>query len=67
MRLKGQDLKEIRESSRVVSVTAETDVLVLDGRCVAGDKMSHAVTCQMMCCAVTFKDIAIYLKVRRSC
>ena len=31
----------------------KVDNLLVAGRCVAGDKMSHAATRQMICCTVT--------------
>jgi len=31
----------------------KVDNLLVAGRCVAGDRISHAATRQMMCCAVT--------------
>ena len=34
-------------------VPQKTDNLLVAGRCVAGDKISHAATRQMMCCTVT--------------
>jgi hypothetical protein len=33
--------------------------LLVSGRCVAGDKISHAATRQMMCCAVTGQGAGI--------
>jgi len=33
--------------------------LLVSGRCVAGDKVSHAATRQMMCCAVTGQGAGI--------
>ena len=36
-----------------VLVPRETDNLLVAGRCVAGDKLSHAATRNQMCCAVT--------------
>ena len=47
------------------------DNLLVAGRCVAGDKMSHAATRQMMCCTVTGQGAgvaaALSLKDRVSC
>jgi predicted GNAT family acetyltransferase len=34
-------------------VPREVDNLLVAGRCVAGDRVSHSATRQMMCCAVT--------------
>jgi len=36
-----------------ITVPKEIDNLLVAGRCVAGDKTSHAATRQMMCCTVT--------------
>ena len=36
-----------------ITVPQEVDNLLVAGRCVAGDQISHAATRQMMCCAVT--------------
>jgi hypothetical protein len=36
-----------------VTIPGEVDNLLVAGRCVAGDKVSHSATRQMMCCAVT--------------
>jgi len=36
-----------------IMVPREVENLLVAGRCVAGDKLSHAATRQMMCCAVT--------------
>ena len=36
-----------------ITVPKKVENLLVAGRCVAGDKMSHAATRQMMCCAVT--------------
>ncbi len=36
-----------------ITVPQEVDNLLVAGRCVAGDQLSHAATRQMMCCAVT--------------
>jgi len=51
-------MNQIEEPSRMLPVLAETDVLVA-GRCVAGDKISHAATRQMMCCTVTGQGAGI--------
>ena len=36
-----------------ITVPRKVENLLVAGRCVAGDRMSHAATRQMMCCAVT--------------
>lgn len=36
-----------------ITVPKKVENLLVAGRCVAGDKMSHAATRQMMCCSVT--------------
>ncbi len=36
-----------------ILIPQKVENLLVAGRCVAGDKMSHAATRQMMCCAVT--------------
>jgi len=36
-----------------ILIAQKVENLLVAGRCVAGDKMSHAATRQMMCCAVT--------------
>jgi len=36
-----------------ILVPREVDNLLVAGRCVAGDKVSHAATRNQMCCAVT--------------
>ena len=36
-----------------ILVPQEVDNLLVAGRCVAGDKVSHAATRNQMCCAVT--------------
>jgi hypothetical protein len=36
-----------------ITVPLKVDNLLVAGRCVAGDQLSHAATRQMMCCAVT--------------
>ena len=36
-----------------IMVPLEVENLLVAGRCVAGDKISHAATRQMMCCSVT--------------
>jgi len=36
-----------------ITVPQKVENLLVSGRCVAGDRMSHAATRQMMCCAVT--------------
>lgn len=49
----------------------KVDNLLVAGRCVAGDKVSHAATRQMMCCAVTGQGAgvaaAVSLKDKVSC
>ena len=36
-----------------ITLPQKVENLLVAGRCVAGDKVSHAATRQMMCCAVT--------------
>jgi hypothetical protein len=36
-----------------ITLPGKVENLLVAGRCVAGDKMSHATTRQMMCCTVT--------------
>jgi hypothetical protein len=36
-----------------ITIPQKVENLLVAGRCVAGDKVSHAATRQMMCCAVT--------------
>ncbi len=36
-----------------ITLPQQVDNLMVAGRCVAGDKVSHAATRQMMCCTVT--------------
>jgi hypothetical protein len=36
-----------------ITVPQKVENLLVAGRCVAGDKISHAATRSMMCCAVT--------------
>jgi hypothetical protein len=36
-----------------ITLPKKVENLLVAGRCVAGDKISHAATRQMMCCSVT--------------
>jgi hypothetical protein len=42
-----------------VTVPKKVENLLVAGRCVAGDRVSHAATRQMMCCAVTGQGAGI--------
>jgi hypothetical protein len=54
-----------------ITVPQKVENLLVAGRCVAGDKVSHAATRQMMCCAVTGQGAgvaaAVSLKERVTC
>jgi hypothetical protein len=54
-----------------ITVPQKVENLLVAGRCVAGDKVSHAATRQMMCCAVTGQGAgvaaAVSLKERATC
>ncbi len=54
-----------------IMIPKKVENLLIAGRCVAGDKISHAATRQMMCCAVTGQGAgvaaAISLKENRTC
>ena len=54
-----------------IMVPEKVDNLLVAGRCVAGDKVSHAATRQMMCCAVTGQGAgvaaAVSVKDKSSC
>jgi hypothetical protein len=43
----------------VITVPQEVDNLLVAGRCVAGDQISHAVTRQMICCTVTVQGAGV--------
>ena len=42
-----------------ITVPRKVENLLVAGRCVAGDRMSHAATRQMMCCAVTGQGVGV--------
>jgi hypothetical protein len=54
-----------------ITVPQKVENLLVAGRCVAGDKVSHAATRQMMCCTVTGQSAgvaaAVSLKERVTC
>ncbi|MCP4627194.1 MAG: FAD-dependent oxidoreductase [bacterium] len=54
-----------------IMVPQKVENLLVSGRCVAGDKISHAATRQMMCCAVTGQGAgvaaAVSVKDNRTC
>ena len=54
-----------------IMVPQKVENLLVAGRCVAGDKISHAATRQMMCCTVTGQGAgvaaAVSVKDRRTC
>lgn len=52
-----------------IMVPQKVDNLLVAGRCVAGDRTSHAATRQMMCCALTGQGagVAAALAVRTGC
>ncbi|MCP4752636.1 MAG: FAD-dependent oxidoreductase [Proteobacteria bacterium] len=42
-----------------ITLPKKVENLLVAGRCVAGDKISHAATRQMMCCAVTGQGVGV--------
>jgi hypothetical protein len=54
-----------------ITVPQKIDNLLVAGRCVAGDQISHAATRQMMCCAVTGQGAgvasAVSIKNKKTC
>jgi hypothetical protein len=54
-----------------ITVPQKVENLLVAGRCVSGDKVSHAATRQMMCCTVTGQGAgvaaAVSLKERTTC
>lgn len=42
-----------------ITLPQKIENLLVAGRCVAGDKMSHAATRQMMCCTVTGQGVGV--------
>lgn len=52
-----------------IMVPQQVDNLLIAGRCVAGDRVSHSATRQMMCCAVTGQGagVAAAVALKNSC
>ena len=49
----GHDRHQVLPRSLGIAPPQKVENLLVAGRCVAGDKVSHAATRQMMCCTVT--------------